>query len=57
MRATNRVEGCVDANSSLAPCCEPAHSFDEVASAIVDRRRAEALDHSRVGGRAGSDRL
>jgi hypothetical protein len=57
MRAANRIEGCIDANSSLAPCGEPAHSRDEVASAIVDRRCAEALDRSNVGGRAGADRL
>ena len=36
MRAANRIEGCIEANSSLAPCGEPAHSRDEVASAIVD---------------------
>jgi hypothetical protein len=43
MRAANRIEGCIDANSSFAPCREPTHSRDEVASAIVDRRCAEAL--------------
>jgi len=41
MRAANRIEGRIDATSSLAPCGEPAHSRDEVASAIVDRRCAD----------------
>jgi len=57
MRAANRIKGCIDANSSIAPCGDPAHSRDEVASAIVDRHCAEALDHSHVGGRAGADHL
>ena len=57
MRAANRIKGCIDANSSFAPCGELAHNRDEVASAIVDRRCTVALDRSHVGGRAGADRL
>jgi hypothetical protein len=57
MRAANRIEGCIDSNSFLSPCGEPAHGRDEVASAIIDCRCTEALDRSHVGGRAGTDRL
>ena len=57
MSAANRIEGCIDADPALAPCGEPAHSRDEVAHAIVDRRCAEALDYRHVGGRTGADCL
>ncbi len=28
MCAAHRIEGCIDANTSLAPCGEPAHGRD-----------------------------
>ena len=52
MRATDRVEGGVHAS----PGGELPYGRDEIACAIVDRRRAEALDRGAVRGRAGPDR-
>src|SRR5262245_35483322 len=57
MRAANRIEGCIYADPAPASCGKPAHSRDEVAGAIVDRRCAELLDDRHVGGRASADRL
>ena len=57
MRAADGVEGGVDAGPARARRGEAAHRRDEVAGAIVDRRRAVSLDHGQVGGRAGADRL
>ena len=52
MRAADRVEGGVHAS----PGRELPYGRDEIACAIVDRRRAEALDRGAVRGRAGPDR-
>ena len=57
MRATDRIEGGIDAGAALAACGKPAHGRDEIAGAIVDRGCAEALDHGQICGRAGADRL
>ena len=57
MRTANRIEGCINAGSPIAPFRERAHNRNEVASAIVDRCCAEALDGRDVAARAGADRL
>ena len=57
MRATDRIEGGIDASAALAARGEPAHGRNEVAGAIVDRGCAEALDHREICGRAGANRL
>ena len=50
MRAAYRIEGRIDAHSPFVTNGEVAHDRDEVAGAIVDSGRAEALDHGHVGG-------
>ena len=57
MGAADGVERGVDAGAALARRGETAHRGDEIARAIVDGRRAVALDDRHVGGRAGADRL
>src|ERR1700677_2208385 len=52
MRAADRVESGVHAT----PGSETPYRRYEIVGAIVDRRRAEALDRGEVRGRAGPDR-
>ena len=57
MRAADRIEGDINAGAAWSVRGESARGSDEVTHVIVDRRRAEALDHRQVRRRTGANRL